>query len=114
MSRQLNRLCEKRTKLDKQLKKLLARAHHFAEVEGKALLDDKSARDERIESLSKSLEEQVYRADYAQFQTRQYKRLLRRTKRHARDQARKVVTLQEDLTKFTDPIGGHVAGRETT
>lgn len=109
MARQLNRLSEKRKKLDKKIEKLLGRAHHFAEVEGKALLDDKNARDERIELLSKSLQEMIYKADYAQFQTRQYNRLLRRAKKLAHDQARKVVTLQEDLGKYTDPVGGHVA-----
>jgi hypothetical protein len=109
MGRQLNRLCEKRKLLEKQYNKLQERARHFAEVEGKALLADKSDRDYFIEKLKKDLENMNNNVYMGTHQTKQYIRLLRRSKRLARAVARNVVEKQEMLSRWTDPQGGHVA-----
>ena len=109
VSRQLNRLCEKRKVLDIKFKKLTERARHFAEVEGKALLADKSDRDYLLEKLESDLKDMAYKAFYAEHQTKQYTRLLRRSKQLARGVARNVVQKQGELGRWTEPLGGHVA-----
>ena len=109
MGRQLNRLCEKRKILDKSYNKLQESARHFAEVEGKALLADKSDRDRFIERLRNELETMRYKAYLGTHQTKQYVRLLRRSKQQTRGVARSVVEKQEELSRWTEPVGGHVA-----
>ena len=109
MSRQLNRLCQKRKILDHSYAKLLQRAAHFAEVEGKALLADRSSRDYAIEKLNKDLEQMNLKAYMGTHTTKSYIRLLRRSKKSARAVAREVVKKQAEVLLWTNPDGGHVA-----
>ena len=73
------------------------------------LLADKSDRDRFIERLRNELETMRYKAYLGTHQTKQYVRLLRRSKQQTRGVARSVVEKQEELSRWTEPVGGHVA-----
>ena len=109
MGRQLNRLSEKRKILDTEYSKLQESARHFTEVEGKALIADRSARDYILEKLNMDLESMRLNAYLAAHTTKQYTKMLRRSKQSSRGVARNVVEKQEVLNRWTEPLGGHVA-----